>query len=89
MIFREEELGFRLAWGDLEVEKGARRQLAFERILYLPPLIRDRLSSPSEIQYSLIWRMGLSKREIVVGTAFVAVRIRVRTGTSPVLYGSG
>jgi len=38
-------------WGDLEVEEGAQIQLTFERILYLPPLIRDRLSSPSEIQY--------------------------------------
>jgi hypothetical protein len=53
------------------LRKGAQRQLTFERILYLPPLIRDRLSSPSKIQHSLIWQMGLSKREIVVGTALV------------------
>jgi hypothetical protein len=39
----------RINWGDLEVEEGAQIQLTFERILYLPPLIRYRLSSPSKI----------------------------------------
>jgi len=40
----------RINWEDLGVEQRAQIQLTFERILYLPPLIRDSLSSPSKIQ---------------------------------------